>query len=483
EIAPSAISAWTDKSIVFTLPADAQDVGMVRVTDASGASSTQRHLWLGRSEPWSGVPIVPHTSFVLRQGVNRIAFEGAGGYVPGIRSLSQILPGGDLPTLSDGVGPDHVDAQVPTTPRDPATYPWMTFRSARGLTFRALTITPGLADEGLWQPIGDKTGFNVGSRFVTTLGLLHLSHPTWLSSVVTPGGPAQDWALHGVSPTQWTGFRDGDDLWRRSGQSLARQTEWVLLDGSVRAPVFSDEIMTPFANPLTAAHLHGELAVAMTQDDVNGQLWSSLHLSQDRGATFAELLPSTRGGWSEWAGFVEGPRPGLYGRVAGYDAEGVMFDRVARVTPEGALEISGTVPSRPGGEIACSGGIVPFSTWLLCHDQPHRRLYILDVSVADGATGWQEAGDALAGHVTALYVPTSAAEVLIGSDVGGVFASADLARWTQLDQVTLGPVSLPLVVQALGVTPEGALVAAVQHSSWENVQFVVRATHPLPGGG
>lgn len=483
ELAPSAISAWSDKAIVFTMPADAPDVGPVRVTDASGAASTQRHLWLGRSEPWSGAPVVPHTSFLLRQGVNRITFPGAGAYLPGIRSLSQILPGGGLATLPDGAGPDHLDAVVPTTPRDPANYLWMTFQSARGLTFRPLTITPGLGDEALWQPFGGQSGFDPGSRFVTTLGLLHLTHPGSLSNVVTPGGPTEDWALHGVTPSQWTGFRDGDELWRRAGPSLGRLTEWTLVDGVARTPSFTDEILTPFPNPLTGAHVHGSLVVAMTQDVLNGQTFSTLHLSRDRGASFVELLPSTRGGWSEWAGYVEGPRPGLYGRVAGFDADGVMYDRVARVTPDGALEISATVSSTPGGEIPCTGGRVPFSSWLLCHDQPARRLYALDVSVADGEAGWQEAGGALAGHVTGLYAPTAGAELLIGTDEGGVFASADLASWSQRDQVTLGPVSLPLLVLALGVTPEGALVAAVQDERSGNVQFVVRAAPPPPGGG
>lgn len=480
----AAITSWSDKAVAFTMPANAPDLGMVRVTDVAGTASGQRHLWLGRSEPWANAPVVPSGPFVLRQGVNRIAFPGAGAFTPGIRSLDPIFPGGDLETIPQAAGPDHVDVLTPSSP-GPTTYPWVTFTSPRGLTFRPLTVQPGLPDAPPWQPIGDVTAVVSPSRFVTSAGVVHLWQRVGAEGVITPGAPDHDWTVTGFAPSQWaTGgsgpiFRDGDEVWRASGANLERLTGWSVLAGGVRVPQFTPEITTPFPSNLTAHAVHGDLVVEQLQllPD-SGPTRLALEVSTDRGATFTEVIPPTRNLWTTWSAVVAGPRPGIYGTVSQPDASGALVERVARVTLGGALEVSATLPRTPAGATSCAGGFLAFGNLLLCHDQPARRLYAADVSVADGT--WAEVGGAVAGHVSAVFVDAAAGQVRVGTDTGGIWQTADLAAWAQRDQVALGPVALPLEVHALGVLPDGAWVTLAQHPSWSNARFVVRATPPAP---
>ncbi len=137
----------------------------------------------------------------------------------------------------------------------------------------------------------------------------------------------------------------------------------------------------------------------------------------------------------------------------------------------GELEVDATLPRTPGGEIQCHGGYLAFARWLLCHDEPRHRLYAAEVGV-DGAT-WEEVGGALAGHIASLFVSDDGA-LLVGSDVGGIWESVDRVAWTQRDQLTFGPASMPLVVHALGRLPDGAMVALAQHASWSNARVLVR---------
>lgn len=464
----AAVERWSDRAIDFVMPDDAPDIARVTVVDATGRASTQRHLWLGKSEPWANMPRVPDGPFELRQGVNRITFPGAGDYTVGIRSTSQILPGGDLPEVPEDVGPDHADAVVAKAHDARITYPWITFRSERGVVFRPLVMKAGLVPDGAWHPVGDVVGVHADNRFVASADSLILWQRNSASGSVAAPAADADWSMAAVSGTSGLVYRDGEDIWRVVAGNLERVTSWHESDG-VRTPVFTPEITTPFVQPITAFAVHGDLVVIATQDIINAQAYGTLHVSSDRGGHFTEAIAATRNLWTTWGPVVAGQ--GLYGSVSGPDEAGAMVERIARVTLAGELEVDATLPRTPGGEIQCHGGYLAFARWLLCHDEPRHRLYAAEVGV-DGAT-WEEVGGALAGHIASLFVSDDGA-LLVGSDVGGIWESVDRVAWTQRDQLTFGPASMPLVVHALGRLPDGAMVALAQHASWSNARVLVR---------
>lgn len=474
-VSEAAITSRRDDMITFVMPPDAPDLGPVAVSNAAGERSAQRHLWLGRSEPWHAAPVVPEGPFELHQGVNRYAFPGAGAFVAGLASLDQIFPGGDLPTVPEGAGPDHVDALVPVPPDARVDYRWITFRSDRGLSFRPLVVHRDLASDAPWQPIGGAVAVHASNRFVTAAGLTFMLQPYGPAAAIIAGGPGTEWQVGGFTAGNDLAapFRDGADLWRQREGRLERLTGWTELDGATRSPVFTAELTLPFALPVTSFGIHDDLIVAMTQETLNGRTYGALHVSVDRGARFTEAIPASEGLWTTWSAVVTTGRPGLYGTVSTVREDGVRVEGIARITLDGALEVDATLPPSPDPNLTCGGGLIALGSRLLCHDEAGHRLYAVDVGVAEGAA-WTEVGGELAGHISAVSVSDDA--LLVGTDGGAIHeATLDLATWVSRDQVALGPVAMPLSIHALTTLPGGGMVVLALGAGWSNGQIVVRA--------
>ena len=462
-IGAPAISSWTDTAIAFAQPADAPDIGPVSV-EVGGGRSSQRHLWLGRSEPWQGAPKVPFDLVTVRQGITRVAFPGAGVYQAALRGLDQIFPAEPLVVLTEGAGPDHLDAmELATPPVD--RYRWFSFSTPTVDVFRPLLVQPGVAPGGPWQPIGE-TAPATGERLAWTGGKLVLWQPLRAAWYVRDTAPTGDWgfgsfAMHPSYPRMpglSTATFDGEEIW--TWPPVARRTSWGTLGTDVVYPI-STAVTATFANAINNAAARGSVIAVQVQDPQ----WHSTHVSTDGGASFTVAVPAQFGRSGRWELAVDGPSPGVYGRVMNSGVE-----TVARVSPTGAYS-DGIAPAQPAG-MPCEGGYQAFERWLLCHVGA-ARLFSLDTSLASGAA-WVEVGGTNAGHIGGLYPDRGAGRLLVGTDAGEILATTDLVAWTHVDTVTLGGVQVALAISALATLPDGGLLAVVHRTPWSNARIVVR---------